>query len=43
MNDRAATQAQYRVLVVDDDPDMVAFLARFPNCRHSRSRTLRLK
>lgn len=26
MNDRAAAQATYRVLVVDDDPDMVAFL-----------------
>ena len=27
MNDRAATQAPFRVLVVDDDPDMVAFLS----------------
>ena len=27
MNDRAAAQAAYRVLVVDDDPDMVGFLA----------------
>jgi len=26
MNDRMAAQAPYRVLVVDDDPDMVAFL-----------------
>lgn len=28
MNNPAATRARYRVLVVDDDPDMVAFLAR---------------
>ena len=27
MNDRAAARAAYRVLVVDDDPDMVGFLA----------------
>lgn len=27
MNDRAAAQAAYRVLVVDDDPDMAGFLA----------------
>jgi class 3 adenylate cyclase len=27
MNDRAAAQTAYRVLVVDDDPDMVGFLA----------------